>query len=98
MCPRWADFLIFAVGLYGNVLFLYIIVTLLQSLAGLSIPDWLRPGVNFVYDLCEPFLRVFRGLIPSVGMGGMGLDLSPILAFLGLFILKAVLVRVLCHA
>ena len=54
--------------------------------------------MNFVYDLCEPFLRVFRGLIPSVGMGGMGLDLSPILAFLGLFILKAVLVRVLCHA
>ena len=96
--PRWADFLIFAVGVYGSVLFAYIIITLLQSLAGLRIPDWLRPAVNFVYDLCEPFLRVFRGLIPSVGMGGMGLDLSPILAFLTLIVVRLLLHRVFCQA
>ncbi|MCA1830959.1 MAG: YggT family protein [Actinobacteria bacterium] len=89
--------IVFAVAAYANVLFLYIIVTLLQSLAGLRIPDWLRPAVNFVYDLCEPFLRVFRGFMPSLSMGGMGLDLSPIIAFLVLFIVRSILANVLCH-
>jgi uncharacterized protein YggT (Ycf19 family) len=88
--------LIFAVGAFRSVLFLYIIITLLQSLVGLRIPDWLRPAVNFVFDLCEPFLRLFRGIMPNVAMGGMGLDLSPILAFLALYIAEAILVRVLC--
>ncbi len=89
--------LIFAVGAFRNVLFLYIIITLLQSLAGLRIPDWLRPAVNFVYDLCEPFLRLFRGIMPAMNLGGMGLDLSPIIAFLALFIVQQILIRVLCH-
>jgi YggT family protein len=90
--------LVFAVAAYSNILFLYIIVTLLQSLAGLRMPDWLRPGVNFVYDLCEPFLRLFRGIMPALNMGGMGLDLSPIIAFLVLFIVRGILGNVLCHA
>ncbi len=72
----------FALEAYYNVLFLYIILQLLQSLAGLAIPEVLRPAVNFVYDVSEPYLRVFRRLLPAVRLGGMGLDLSPILAFL----------------
>ena len=89
--------MVFAVAAYSDILFLYIIVTILQSLAGLRIPEWLRPAVNFVYDLCEPFLRIFRGIMPAVSMGGMGLDLSPIIAFLVLFIVRNILARVLCH-
>jgi YggT family protein len=85
-CPTWGHLIVFALGAYYNLLFLYIIVTLLQSLAGLRIPDWLRPAVNFLYDICEPFLRIFRGLIPNIGM----LDLSPILAFIVVRIIAAV--------
>ena len=88
-CPTWGHLVVFALGAYYNLLFLYIIVTLLQSLAGLRIPDWLRPAVNFLYDICEPFLRIFRGLIPSVGM----LDLSPILAFIVVRIIAAVVAK-----
>lgn len=76
------ELVIFAIIAYYNLLFLYIIVSLLQSIAGFTIPDALRPAANFVYDVCEPFLRLFRRFLPTVRLGGMGLDLSPILAFL----------------
>lgn len=85
---------LFAIGAYRTLLFVYIIVTLLQSLADLRIPDLLRPAINFVYDVCEPFLRLFRGLLPAMRMGGMGLDLSPLIAFLVLYILERVVAQV----
>lgn len=74
--------IIFAIIAYYNILFLYIILSLLQNMAGMRIPDAVRPAVNFTYDVSEPFLALFRRLIPGVNLGGMGLDLSPILAFL----------------
>ncbi len=86
---------IFAVKAYRSILFVYIILSFLQSLADLRLPDALRPAQSFVYDVCEPFLRIFRGLIPAVRLGGMGLDLSPLLAFLVLFIVERVLESVL---
>jgi YggT family protein len=90
---------IFAIDAYKNLLFLYIIVSILQSLAGMRIPDGLRPAQNFLYDVCEPFLRVFRRLLPQVRLGGMGLDLSPILAFLVIgFIVRPIAVALLIHA
>jgi YggT family protein len=88
-------FIVFAIGAYRNVLFLYIIISLLQSLAGLTLPEFIRPAASFVYDACEPFLRIFRGLLPALRMGGMGLDLSPIIAFLVLFIVERIAVSVL---
>lgn len=86
--------LLFAISAYRSVLFVYIILTLLQSLADLRVPDVLRPAMNFVYDVCEPFLRLFRGLLPAMRMGGMGLDLSPLIAFLVLYILERIVASV----
>lgn len=90
---------IFAIDAYRNLLFLYIIMSILQSLANMSIPDALRPATNFLYDVCEPFLRLFRRLLPTVNLGGMGLDLSPILAFLVIgYIIRPIAVRLLIGA
>jgi YggT family protein len=89
------DLVLFALRAYYYMLFLYIILSLLQSLAGLRLPDFLRPAANFVYDVCEPFLRIFRGILPAIRLGGMGLDLSPIIAFLVLQIVIAIVSRVL---
>lgn len=85
--------ILFALEAYYNVLFLYIILQLLQSLAGVAIPELLRPAVNFVYDVSEPYLRLFRRLLPAVRLGGMGLDLSPILAFIVLRFIVVPIVR-----
>jgi uncharacterized protein YggT (Ycf19 family) len=87
--------LLLAVDAYRGVLFLYIILSILQSMAGLALPEVLRPAARFVYDICEPFLRIFRGLLPAVRMGAMGLDLSPIIAFIVLIIVRQILERVL---
>ena len=43
---------------------------------------------SFLHTLTEPVLGAVRRLIPPVGMGGMGLDLSPIIVIIGLQIVK----------
>jgi YggT family protein len=85
--------LLLGIRAYYSLLFVYIIFTLLQSLADLRVPDVLRPALNFVYDVCEPFLRLFRGLLPALRLGGMGLDLSPLIAFLVLNIVASIVAR-----
>ncbi len=47
---------------------------------------------SFVYAVTEPVLGPIRRIIPPIGMGGMGLDLSPIIVFM----LVAVLERAVC--
>lgn len=48
---------------------------------------------GFLYSITEPVLGPLRRMIPPVGMGGMGLDLSPIIVFMGIFVLQAVFCR-----
>ncbi|HEX2699376.1 MAG TPA: YggT family protein [Acidimicrobiales bacterium] len=42
---------------------------------------------SFLYTITEPVLGPVRRLLPPVGVGGMGLDLSPIIVTLGLRLL-----------
>ncbi len=37
---------------------------------------------KFIYDVTEPYLRLFRRFIPPIMFGGGGIDLSPIVAIL----------------
>ena len=46
---------------------------------------------RILYDLTEPVLAPVRGLIPPIGGSGMAFDLSPIVVFVGLSILRGVL-------
>lgn len=45
--------------------------------------------LTFLRDICEPYLRIFRRIVPMVGM----LDFSPIVAILVLTLINAVVVR-----
>ena len=46
---------------------------------------------QFFYNVTEPVLGPVRGLLPPLRMGGAGLDLSPIVVFLGgTLILRAI--------
>ena len=81
---------------YRNMMVLRIIVSLLESFMQFRPPEQIRPAMNFLYDIVEPFLRLFRGLLPAIRFGGMGLDLSPIIAFLLLDVtIRAILPRIL---
>jgi YggT family protein len=55
------------------------------------ITSWIPGGASstlervrqFLYDVCEPYLRLFRRVIPPIGP----LDLSPIIAVFSLYLL-----------
>lgn len=44
---------------------------------------------GFLYSITEPVLGPIRRVIPPLGMGGMGLDLSPLIVFFGITILRS---------
>lgn len=48
---------------------------------------------SFLYTVTEPLLGPLRRLLPPVGVGGMGLDLSPIIALL---VIQLFIVPILC--
>ena len=89
-----ADYLSTLIYVYTLLIILYVVIQLLFSL-GLRPPYSRATDVvmGFLRDVCEPFLRVFRRLIPSLG----GIDLSPLLAIITLEILNGVVVQGLIH-
>ncbi|MFZ0385456.1 MAG: YggT family protein [Solirubrobacteraceae bacterium] len=77
---------------YIVLIFIYILLNLLFSF-GMRMPyaRWTDTVLNFLRDVCEPYLRVFRRLIPSIGM----LDLSPVVAIIVLYVVRTLLVDAL---
>jgi YggT family protein len=51
--------------------------------------------VTFVHDVTDPYLRLFRRIIPPIGGGGFGLDISPIVALIALWIAQAIIVGII---
>ena len=74
-------------SLYTLVILLYI----LSSWVRLPYSIWLNRIQRFLYDVCEPYLRLFRRVLPSFG----GLDLSPMVAVFVLWIVEQIVVRLI---
>lgn len=47
-----------------------------------------RTLYDIVHDLTEPVMRLVRGLLPPIRMGTVGLDLSPIVIFIALAVIR----------
>jgi len=75
---------------YILLIFVYILLNLLFSF-GLRLPysRWSDAVVNFLRDVCEPYLRIFRRFIPPIGM----LDLTPMIAIIVLYIVGSLVVN-----
>jgi YggT family protein len=89
-----ADYLSTLIYVYTLLIILYIVIQLLLSI-GLR-PPYSRTTdivIGFLRDICEPFLRIFRRLLPGFG----GIDFSPILAIITLELLNGVIVQGLIH-
>jgi YggT family protein len=52
---------------------------------------WLNRIQRFLYDVCDPYLRMWRRVLPSFGP----LDLSPVVGVAALYVLLAVLINIL---
>ena len=75
------------IDLFIWVYFLLIFLYILTSWVRLPYTPWLRRIQDFLRDVCEPYLRLFRRVLPPLGP----LDLSPVVAIFFLFLLmKAV--------
>jgi YggT family protein len=48
--------------------------------------------VRFIHDVTDPYLNLFRRILPPVGGGGFALDLSPIVAIFVLIIVRTIVV------
>jgi YggT family protein len=50
----------------------------------------LRTILDLIDAVTDPVLRPLRALMPPIRAGGVGLDLSPLIAFVILFVLRSV--------
>jgi YggT family protein len=82
---------------YVNALFLvYMIIIfariLLSWIPRIPYHPLLSAVIGFIQDVTDPYLRLFRRIIPPLGGGGFALDLSPIIAIFVLIIARSIIV------
>ena len=78
------------------VYFILIFIRILLSwIPRMPYHPWLRAAVDFIHQVVDPYLNIFRRVIPPIGAGGMGIDLSPILAIIVLSIVWRVVVALI---
>ena len=65
------------ISVYALIVFLYVLTSWIR------LPYSFNPVQRFLYEVCEPYLRVWRRFLPSFG----GLDLSPMVAIIALVLL-----------
>jgi uncharacterized protein YggT (Ycf19 family) len=73
------------ISVYALVVFLYVLTSWIR------LPYSFNPVQRFLYEVCEPYLRLWRRFLPSFG----GLDLSPMVAIIALVLLGQIVVGLL---
>jgi YggT family protein len=85
---------------YVGALFLvYIILILIRVLISwiprMPYNPTLRAVLDFITETTDPYLNLFRRIIPPIGGGGFGLDLSPMIGIIVLVILRGLVVALI---
>jgi YggT family protein len=77
---------------YILLIFVYILLNMLFSL-GVRPPysRYMDAIMNFLRDVCEPYLKIFRRFIPPIGM----FDLTPMIAIIVLWIVQTLVVSLI---
>ncbi len=83
---------------YVDALFLVYFILILLNILISWMPRmpfynrWFRACLDFVTETTNPYLNIYRRILPSVGGGGFALDLSPIVGLIVLFFARAIVV------
>jgi YggT family protein len=82
---------------YVSALFLVYIVLVLLNVLISWIPRMpynraLRVVLDFITETTNPYLNIFRRLLPPIGGRGLAIDLSPVIGIILLFILQGLVV------
>jgi YggT family protein len=83
----WVNSVQSFVAVFIYVYTLLILAYIITSWVRLPYSPWLNRIQRFLYDVCEPYLRLFRRILPTFGP----LDLSPVVGVLFLVIIGRVL-------
>lgn len=89
-----ANYLSTLIYVYTLLIILYIVVQLLFAF-GVR-PSYSRPVdaiLTFLRDVCEPFLRIFRRIVPRIGP----FDFSPVIAIFVLQLINSLVVQGAIH-
>ncbi len=73
------------VTVYILLIFAYVLTSWIR------VPHSLQPLVRFLHDVCEPYLRLFRRILPPLGP----IDVSPIVGVVVLVAVDQIAVRLL---
>jgi len=73
------------VGVYTVAIFLYVLTSWVQ------LPYSLRPAQRFLDEVCEPYIRLWRRILPTAGP----IDLSPMVAVIALVAFDRIAVAIL---
>jgi len=78
-------------GVYQLIIFVWVVLGWLQMYNALPYSRPLHIIMEILYRLTEPVLGFFRRLLPPMG----GLDLSPLIAILGIEVLIMILRKIM---
>jgi YggT family protein len=81
------SFLRVFVYVYSLLILAYIITMWVR----LPYSVWMNRIQRFLYDVCDPYLRIWRRILPTFGP----LDLSPVVGVLALYILLGIVTSIL---
>ena len=87
-----ADYINTLVLVYLVLIFIRIITSWIPRM---PYNRYLAAFLKFVSDVTDPYLNLFRRILPPVRMGGAGLDLSPIVATFVLIIVGQIVVNLI---
>lgn len=89
-----ANYLSTLVYVYTLLIVLYIVIQLLFAF-GVRPPysRYTDAVLTFLRDVCEPFLRIFRRVIPQIGP----FDFSPVVAILVLSLFNSIVIQGIIH-
>lgn len=87
----------FDVADYVGALFLVYIILILLNVLISWVPRMpynraLRATLDFIKETTDPYLNLFRRVLPPLGGGGFALDLSPMIGVILLVILRSLVV------
>jgi YggT family protein len=83
-----ADYVNAVFLVYLILIFAAILISWIEALGRMPYNPYLRTVIDFVRQVVNPYLGLFRRFIPPIGM----FDLSPIVAIIVLLIAQAVVV------
>ncbi len=85
-----ANYVGWVFNVYIIIIFVYVLLNLLFS-TGVHPPyaRWSDAVLTFLRDTSEPYLRIFRRVMPNIGM----FDFSPMIGIILLYLLRTIIVN-----